>query len=236
MPQVGNLALLDAHLLRTLSFIGTRCFDDTTVNYDKVPVYSENPGFWTCSQLNDYAKYFETESSYCRVHQPVLQSFCCILTTTAAPTPASTATTVSTSLPSDLQLLIPAPTATSATTSFPSDLHILNHTVQIPGKAEVESQEGGGNGKVNVISISAIVISSVAGIALMALAACFLRKRASNTRDPIKTPEGGIPTAVAVQVDPKAAISQPSVWEMKMRPPRSTDAPAHVSPSASAPE
>lgn len=176
-------------------------------------------------------KYFETDSSFCGLHRPILQSLCCLPATTAAPTTAPTAKTVTTSLPTDVQLLNPTP-ATAAATSSPSDSHLLNHTVETLESDVVENQEGGDNGKVNIISISAIAISSVAAITLAALAICFLRKRASKAQDPIMTPEGGIPTAVAMQVDPEAAVSQPSVWEMKMRPPPNAETPAHVSPSA----
>ncbi len=70
--------------------------------------------------------------------------------------------------------------------------------------------------------ISAFVIISFATLAAVHI----LCKRATNAKsgspsatDPREVPQmpvGGIPMAMAMQIDPETAISPPSAWEMKM--------------------
>jgi hypothetical protein len=143
------------------------CPTGTTIDLDKVPVYSGHPDLLTCSMLSEEALYFESESSYCRWFNPLDQKFCCPSATTTPTTPAPTSPS-STTTPTT-----PARTTAHATTYLPS-----NNAVVTPEPVTVERRSGN-------TSIFPVAISSVAFIVIVvALAVCFLVriKKKNNTK------------------------------------------------------
>jgi hypothetical protein len=205
------------------------CPDGATAGDDYVPPYDGN--FATCGDLIEGATQLRSESDACSLYD-IDVSYCCPpLMTNTPPTPAPTTTRVTTQ-PSD---------------SRPPSNAVEHNSEIIPVAVEHQVLN---NGKVNAVSISAIAISSVAGISLMALAVLYFRRKnaskiqgtqASYPGGVMQMPEGSIPTAVAMQIDPETVLRPPYVLEMKMRP-WTAEAAAQVStlpppyaPHASAP-
>jgi hypothetical protein len=188
------------------------CPNGVTDEYEDVTPFEQSFGdSRTCRDMSYEIGLYEADSDYCRVHG----AYCCpsVPVTTLAPS----------ATPVQVTTLAPVVTTATRTTRAPIVL---------------ERQEEN-KGKVNAMFISTIAISSAVGITLLGLAVYFLRKRASATHDThatnpgvVQMPEGDIPTAVAMPIDPESANTPPtSVWQTKMRPQTSSHAHASAPPS-----
>jgi hypothetical protein len=202
------------------------CPDGVTASLgdDYVPEYDDNTA--TCADLITGAMRFESGSDACGLYD-IDAEFCCPPGMTTPPTPTPTTPRVTTSQPSNSHPQSSMPTSRTGDSHPPSNPGEDNSSEVIP--VTVDRQ--------NAKSVSAISISFVASITLMALAVYLLRKRASTAQAPqtsnpggiMQMPEGCVTTAVAMsidpEIDPETVIRPPSAWQMKVRP-RNTEAPA----------
>jgi hypothetical protein len=202
------------------------CPDGVTASLgdDYVPEYDNNTA--TCADLITGAMRFESGLDACGLYD-IDAAFCCPPGMTTPPTPTPTTPRVTTSQPSNSHPQSSMPTSRTSDSHPPSNPGEDNSSEVIP--VTVDRQ--------NAKSISAISISFVAGITLMALAVYLLRERASTAQAPqtsnpggiVQMPEGCVTTAVAMpidpEIDPETVIRPPSAWQMKVRP-RNTEAPA----------